>query len=174
MTEHRPQEFGGTEGVDQLHREEPVREATLEARAPAPVPEEEADSRQVGVAGEERLGKADKNGTTDDRHEATSWHADAGRKGALRIHELIREGRLYEQEHGLSRGRQRIRQLIQEGKLYEQEQGLRPTSQRAARSRSPRMSKQQLLKSLFHSLVRLAKPSLRAELVRLVQEVEAK
>jgi hypothetical protein len=37
-------------------------------------------------------------------------HAEAGRKGAFRIHELVRLGKLYEQEHGLKRGRQRRRQ----------------------------------------------------------------
>src|SRR5690242_12494629 len=52
------------------------------------------------------------------------WHAEAGRKGARRVHQLITEGRLYEQEHGLKRGRQRLRQLIELGKLYEQEHGL--------------------------------------------------
>jgi hypothetical protein len=58
--------------------------------------------------------------------EPSSRHAEAGRKGARRIHDLIRLGRLYEQEHGLTRGRQRLRQLIEEGKLYEQEHGLGP------------------------------------------------
>src|SRR3954447_8680477 len=54
------------------------------------------------------------------------WHAEAGRKGAHRRHQLMQSGRLYEQEHGLTRGRQRVRQLIELGKLYEQEHGLRP------------------------------------------------
>src|SRR5439155_8194418 len=44
-------------------------------------------------------------------------HVEAGRKGARRVHELIERGRLYEQEHGLTRGRQRLRQLLEEGKL---------------------------------------------------------
>src|SRR5438105_1857974 len=47
---------------------------------------------------------------------ARRWHAEAGRKGAHRVHQLIQEGRLYEQEHGLKRGRQRLRQLIELGK----------------------------------------------------------
>src|SRR5947209_15668842 len=57
---------------------------------------------------------------------AAHWHANAGRKGALRIHQLIQEGRLYEQEHGLKSGRQRLRQLIELGKRYEDEHGVRP------------------------------------------------
>src|SRR5438132_675640 len=31
-------------------------------------------------------------------------HVEAGRKGARRVHQLIQEGKLYEQEHGLKRG----------------------------------------------------------------------
>src|SRR5205085_4246998 len=49
--------------------------------------------------------------------EAGDWHAEAGRKGARRVHQLIQEGKLYEQEHGLTSGRQRLRQLIELGKL---------------------------------------------------------
>ena len=48
-------------------------------------------------------------------------HAEAGRKGARCIHQLIQQGKLYEREHNLKPGRQRLRQLIEEGKLYEQE-----------------------------------------------------
>src|SRR5262245_40622904 len=33
--------------------------------------------------------------------ETPSRHAQAGRKGARRVHQLIQEGRLYEQVHGL-------------------------------------------------------------------------
>src|SRR5260370_13525338 len=51
--------------------------------------------------------------------ETHNQHAEAGRKGAHRIHELIRQGRLYEREHGLKPGRQRLRHLIQEAKLYQ-------------------------------------------------------
>src|SRR4051812_29191611 len=53
--------------------------------------------------------------------EPRRWHAEAGRKGAARAQQLIQEGKLYEQEHGLKRGRQRLRQLIELGKLYEEE-----------------------------------------------------
>src|SRR5258707_15875298 len=61
---------------------------------------------------------------------SSSRHALAGRKGAHRVHQLIEEGRLYEQEHGLKSGRQRLRQLIELGKLYELEHGLRPRMRR--------------------------------------------
>jgi hypothetical protein len=49
----------------------------------------------------------------------------AGRLGAQRIQELVRLGRVYEEEYGLTPGRQRRRQLIQLGRRYEQEHGLR-------------------------------------------------
>lgn len=99
----------------------------------------------------------------------TDWHAEAGRKGAYRIRELIRHGRVYEQEHGLTSGRQRLRQLIEEGKRYEEEHGLRPARRRSSRQR---MSKQEALRTFLHSVVRLAKPGLRGELMRLIEAVE--
>src|SRR4051794_10017351 len=49
------------------------------------------------------------------QNDGEHWHAEAGRKGALRVQQLIEEGKLYEKEHGLKRGRQRIRQLIELG-----------------------------------------------------------
>jgi hypothetical protein len=94
-------------------------------------------------------------------------HARAGRKGARRIHQLIEEGRLYEQEHGLKRGRQRLRQLIELGKLYEQEHGLRPARASKGRERLSRMDRDELLATLLQCLMRLAKPSFRGELARL-------
>lgn len=94
-------------------------------------------------------------------------HARAGSKGARRIHQLIQEGRLYEQEHGLKRGRQRLRQLIELGKLYEQEHGLRPARASKGRERLSRMGREELLVTLFRCLMRLAKPSFRGELERL-------
>ena len=66
--------------------------------------------------------------------QARDRRSEAGRKGAYRVHQLIREGRLYEQEHSLKRGRQRLRQLIELGKLYEQEHGVRPVRKSADRS----------------------------------------
>jgi hypothetical protein len=96
-------------------------------------------------------------------------HAEAGRKGAQRVHQLIQQGRLYEQEHGLKRGRQRLRQLLEEGKLYEQEHGVRPR-----RKRTVRQSSEQLVAGLLHSLVRLAKPRYRAELLEVLQALEGR
>jgi hypothetical protein len=98
-----------------------------------------------------------------------SRQAVAGRKGANRVHQLIREGRLYEQEHGLKRGRQRLRQLIELGKLYEQEHGLRPVSRKRHAERLSRADRDELLATLLQCLVRLAKPSFRAELLRLAE-----
>ncbi len=95
-------------------------------------------------------------------------HAEAGRKGAHRIHQLIQEGRLYEQEHGLKRGRQRLRQLIELGKIYEQEHGLRP-GRTKHRERLSRLGREELLATLLRCLLRLAKPSFRPEFRRLVE-----
>jgi hypothetical protein len=97
----------------------------------------------------------------------SSRHVEAGRKGARRVHQLIEQGRLYEQEHGLKRGRQRLRQLIQEGKLYEQEHGLGP------RRRTRRLSSDQAVRRLLDALVRIARPSYRGHLLRLIEVVES-
>ena len=94
--------------------------------------------------------------------------SEAGRKGGHRVHQLLEAGRLYEKEHGLTSGRQRLRQLIELGKLYEQEHRLRP---RVAGKRPVRMSRTQrkeLLGTLVQCLIRIAKPSYRAELSRLL------
>jgi hypothetical protein len=100
-----------------------------------------------------------------------SWHVAAGRKGAQRIHQLIQQGKLYEQEHGLKSGRQRLRQLIEEGKLYEQEHGLPAPRQRARRP--PRRRGEQLLADLLRTMLRLVKPSVRGQVLRLIQTLEA-
>jgi hypothetical protein len=105
-----------------------------------------------------------------DGHSDGAWRSEAGRKGGRRVHQLIRHGLLYEQEHGLKRGRQRLRQLIQEGKLYEQEHGMRPA--RRTRDGMPRMGSEQLLRALFHVLERLAKPAYRDKLAQVVQALE--
>jgi hypothetical protein len=97
-----------------------------------------------------------------------SRQARAGREGARRVHQLIQEGRLYEQEHGLKRGRQRLRQLIELGKLYEQEHGLRPARMKK-RGRLSRLRREELLETLLQCLIRLARPSFRAELERLIE-----
>src|SRR5947209_6688165 len=92
------------------------------------------------------------------------WHADAGRKGAQRVHQLIQEGKLYEQEHGLKSGRQRLRQLIELGKLYEKEHGLRPEPEKKRGERLSRGEREELLATFLQCLLRIAKPSFRAEL----------
>jgi hypothetical protein len=104
--------------------------------------------------------------------ESLNQHAEAGRKGAQRIHQLIQQGRLYEREHGLKAGRQRLRQLIQEGKLYEQEHGLKADSKRARVGRRPRISQEQIFKTLFQSLLRLAKPAYRSRILALAKALE--
>ena len=98
------------------------------------------------------------------------WHAEAGRKGARRVHQLIQEGKLYEKEHGLKSGRQRLRQLIELGKRYEEEHGLRP-ARRVSRDRV-RLSSDELFRRLFDVLLRLAKPALRGRLMQLLDELE--
>ncbi len=100
-----------------------------------------------------------------------NWHAEAGRKGAQRIHQLIQAGKLYEQEHGLKPGRQRLRQLIAEGKLYEQEHGL-SNGRRPTLRRPKRLDDQQSLKLLVQLLVRVAKPKFREQLLRVLQDLE--
>jgi hypothetical protein len=96
-------------------------------------------------------------------------HADAGRKGAHRVHQLIELGRRYEQEHGLKRGRQRLRQLIELGKLYEKEHGVRTARKERRGKRLARMDRDRLLATLLQCLVRIAKPSFRPELLRLAE-----
>ncbi len=91
----------------------------------------------------------------------SNHHATAGRKGGERMRELIRLGRLYEQEHGLMIGRERLRQLVKFGRQYEADKGLAPK-----RTRVRRQSPRQSVRLLLQALVRIAKPSHRAELQR--------
>jgi hypothetical protein len=105
--------------------------------------------------------------------EMLNRHAEAGRKGARRIHELIQQGRLYEREHGLKPGRQRLRQLIQEGRLYEREHGAKDGAQGRPDRHRPRISSEQLLNTLFETLLRLAKPAYRSRIVGMIQALEA-
>jgi len=100
-------------------------------------------------------------------------YAEAGRKGAQRIHQLIQEGKLYEQEHGLKSGRQRIRQLIEQGKLYEKEHGLRLGSRKHARERLPRVSSEQIILDFCQSLLRLVKPQYRGQVVRMIDALRS-
>jgi hypothetical protein len=141
--------------------------ADLPTPSPVPAPEvtqpatvEDQVPAANGLHGEGRNGLAD-----------LGRHARAGQKGARRIHQLIEEGRLYEQEHGLKRGRQRLRQLIELGKLYEQEHGLHPARATKSRERLSRMDRDELLATLLQCLMRLAKPSFRGELARLADRL---
>jgi hypothetical protein len=99
---------------------------------------------------------------------APNPRVEAGRKGGRRVHELIREGRLYEKEHGLESGRQRLRQLIELGKAYEVAHGLRPARKKRG-ERLSRLGREELLATFLRCLLRIAKPSFRSELVRLVE-----
>jgi hypothetical protein len=102
------------------------------------------------------------------------WHAEAGRKGAHRIHQLIESGRRYEQEHGLKSGRQRLRQLIELGKVYEEEHGLGPVVRERRGKRLSRMERTETIATLLNCLVRIAKPSFRGELQRLADALTVK
>jgi hypothetical protein len=97
------------------------------------------------------------------------WRAEAGRKGAKRIHQLIEAGKRYEQEHGLKSGRQRLRQLIELGKLYESEHGHSPASKKRRGTRLSRQERDEVVSTLLKCLVRIAKPSFRAELGKLAE-----
>jgi hypothetical protein len=98
----------------------------------------------------------------------TDWHSEAGRKGAHRVHQLIKLGRLYEQEHGLKRGRQRLRQLMELGKLYEQEHGIATEAENKTRTRLSRMERDEVLQTLLECMIRVAKPSFRADFERML------
>src|SRR5262245_11350651 len=97
------------------------------------------------------------------------WRAEAGRKGARRVHQLIQAGKLYEQEHGLKSGRQRLRQLIELGKLYEAEHGHTPAGKRRRGTRLSRQERDEVVATLLRCLVRIAKPSFRMELGKLAE-----
>jgi hypothetical protein len=107
----------------------------------------------------------------DEAHDEVNgvWRAEAGRKGAKRVHQLIQAGKLYEQEHGLKSGRQRLRQLIELGKLYEAEHGSTPAGKRRRGTRLSRQERDEVVATLLRCLVRIAKPSFRAELGKLAE-----
>jgi hypothetical protein len=96
-----------------------------------------------------------------------AWRTEAGRKGAKRVHQLIEAGRLYEQEHGLKSGRQRLRQLIELGKLHEEEHGTRPAVKKRKGRRLSKTERDEVLATLLRCLIRMVKPSFRADLERL-------
>jgi len=154
MTDHREEKLIDVDGTP-LHTNGPAGEAHSPANG-VPAGSVQETCEEVGT----------------DSGEASRWHKEAGRKGAQRIHQLIRQGKLYEEEHGLKRGRQRLRQLIEEGKIYEQEHGLQgPETGR--RARSPRVKSDQVLLTFVHSLLRLAKPSVRARIAKMLQALES-
>ena len=147
--------------------------------APASAVEASAEGHRNGVAGPESAALAvpavdvTASEVSDVPEEAGGWRVEAGRKGALRIHQLIENGRRYEEEHGLKSGRQRLRQLIEEGKLYEKEHGLNPERRRARGSRPKRLSSEQQVLGFLQSVLRLAKPRFRSEVARLIQILES-
>ena len=100
-----------------------------------------------------------------------TWRHAAGRKGARRIHELIEAGKRYEEEHGLKSGRQRLRQLIELGKLYEEEHQIRPAKRKRRGQRLNKAERDEVVATLLQCLLRIAKPSFRAELTRLAESL---
>jgi hypothetical protein len=98
-----------------------------------------------------------------------TWRNAAGRKGARRIHELIEAGKRYEEEHGLKSGRQRLRQLIELGKMYEEEHQIRPAQRKRRGQRLSKAERDEVVATLLQCLLRIAKPSFRAELMRLAE-----
>ena len=146
------------------HQPEAVPAVEPALHAPAPSPTAEAEATPSPNTGPEPASCT----AEDEGH----WHARAGRKGARRVHQLIQLGHLYEQEHGLKRGRQRLRQLIELGKAYEREHGLRPGSAPKRGSRLSRRERDDLLATLLHCLLRIARPSFRAELGRLIDVLD--
>jgi hypothetical protein len=107
--------------------------------------------------------------TQTDAHDEPTWRIEAGRKGAKRIHQLIEAGKRYEEEHGLKSGRQRLRQLIELGKLYEEEHHLRPAGRKRRGQRLSKAERDEVVATLVQCLIRIAKPSFRAELTRLAE-----
>jgi hypothetical protein len=159
MTEHHEQELAHIDDTEQQATRPSTDSAAVEAG-------------DVGQPHTEMVLEEKPNGMSNGP-DAASWHVAAGRKGAERVHQLIQKGKLYEQEHGLKRGRQRLRQLIQEGKLYEREHGPETEGCQARKHHPVRMTSEQLLLTFFHALLRLAKPSLRQKLLRMVQMLES-
>jgi hypothetical protein len=101
-----------------------------------------------------------------------TWRTEAGRKGAKRVHQLIQAGKRYEEEHGLKSGRQRLRQLIELGKLYEEQHGTRPVPKARKRRRLSKAERDEVVATLLNCLVRMSKPSFRADLERLASALK--
>lgn len=152
---------------DQQTNSTPTTEVALpEANASVAVPETPVAAVPTPPTDVQPVVVDDTNGV-----EPRNQRVEAGRKGAQRVHQLIREGKLYETEHGLKSGRQRLRQLLELGKLYEQEHGSRPVKQKR-RERLTRSDREELLTTFLRCVLRLAKPSFREELVELIGKLQ--
>jgi len=81
-------------------------------------------------------------------------------------------GKRYEEEHGLKSGRQRLRQLIELGKRYEEEHHLQPAKRKRRGQRLSKTERHEVVATLLQCLVRIAKPSFRAELMRLAETLQ--
>ncbi len=93
-------------------------------------------------------------------HPLHDVRAAAGRVGARRVHELIRLGKQYETEHGLTPGRQRLKQLIALGRRYETEHGL-------AAPKPRRRRRGDAWADFLTALARVVRPSHRAAVEQL-------
>jgi hypothetical protein len=80
----------------------------------APVHQRPSDGQPAELQDEPRTQPSDTE--TIVPHVVDPVRSAAGRLGAQRIQELVRLGRAYEEQHGLTPGRQRRRQLIQLGR----------------------------------------------------------
>jgi hypothetical protein len=170
MSDWQERTFTLTDEVAQPENANPTPQGTNDwSNEPSPplADAEAAPTTELGVTKAESAHSEQSNGVAGPEPER--WRARAGRKGAHRVHQLIQEGKLYEQEHGLKRGGQRLRQLIELGKVYEQEHGLRPAGQTKRGERLSRMGREELIATLLQCLLRIAKPSFRKDLEQLVE-----
>jgi len=142
-------------------------------RAVGQEPQTEPEAVVTAHPVEDVIPQVTENAPAADTTPTPSRYAEAGRKGARRIHQLIQEGRLYEKEHGLKRGRQRIRQLIELGKVYEEEHGLRPVPADTLPDRVARLSEEDALQTFLHALLPLVKPAYRGRLAEAVKGLES-
>jgi len=119
----------------------------LEAEAAVDLPAVNGTATQInGTVGQVDSPEPGQQPTEAALRSPSPQHAEAGRKGAFRIHELVRLGKLYEQEHGLSPRRKR---------------------------RTPRLKPQQVLNGLLQTLWHVARPKYRADLRRLLEVLDS-
>jgi hypothetical protein len=62
--------------------------------------------------------------------------------------------------------------LIELGKLYEEEHHLRPAGRKRRGQRLSRTEREEVVATLLQCLIRMAKPSFRAELTRLAESLQ--